>query len=248
MGKVKQFSVDLTHSIIYSSCVTFLTRSNHKQVETNPKTNKLKQGKSFSVLAADTPWDSGTTWSTMDFYTMTLHIPLSFGWIYVVTQILQQPVLDPNTKAISLLIAQTLELILTLILLKYTAKPQHNFLNFFKAIGFGFLFMLVLGTSFLANGLLEPKLDKSHIFITNMFDDFDRFMSVPNTWAPLEVKLYTLGVILYSILNCHFTTHLSPSLNYESIVVMFVAIFAFEFLFRKICNNGLLMRRPKTSL
>ena len=74
-------------------------------------------------------------------------------------------------QAISLLIAQTLELIATLILLKYTAKPQHNFLNFFKgcnvskernwllasAIGFGFLFTLVLGTSFLANGLLEPK-------------------------------------------------------------------------------------------
>ncbi|KAL5581212.1 hypothetical protein UlMin_013654 [Ulmus minor] len=38
---------------------------------------------SFSALAADTPWDNGTTWSTMDFYTLTLHIPLSFGWIYV---------------------------------------------------------------------------------------------------------------------------------------------------------------------
>ncbi|KAL5559619.1 hypothetical protein UlMin_035830 [Ulmus minor] len=37
------------------------------------------------------------------------------------------------------------------------------------------------------------KLDKSHIFITNMFDDFDRFMSVPDTWAPPEVKPYTPG-------------------------------------------------------
>ena len=60
-----------------------------------------------------------------------------------------------------------------------------------------------------------------------MFDDFDRFMSVLDTWAPPEVKPYTHGVILYSILNCHFMTHLSPSLNYESIVVMFVAIFPF---------------------
>ncbi|KAL5581796.1 hypothetical protein UlMin_014238 [Ulmus minor] len=138
---------------------------------TKNDTTHEPSSQSFSALAADTPWDSGTTWSTMAFYTLTLHIPLSFGWISVVTQILQQPVLDPNTKAISLLIAQTLELIATLILLKYTAKPQHNFLNFFKgcnlskernwllasAIGFGFLFTLVLGTSLLANGLLEPK-------------------------------------------------------------------------------------------
>ncbi|KAL5575942.1 hypothetical protein UlMin_017641 [Ulmus minor] len=113
---------------------------------------------SFSALAVDTPWDSGTTWST----TLTLHIPLSFGWISVVTQILQQHVLDLNTKevwafTISLLIAQTIELISTPIILKYIATPQHNFLNFFKAIGFGFLFTLVLGISFLANGLLEPK-------------------------------------------------------------------------------------------
>ncbi|KAL5583178.1 hypothetical protein UlMin_015620 [Ulmus minor] len=152
---------------------------------------------SFSALAADTPWDSGTTWSTMAFYTLTLHIPLSFGWISVVTQILQQPVLDPNTKvnqytylvfvvlAISLLIAQTLMLISTLILLKYTAKPQHNFLNFFKgcsllkemnwllasAIGFGFLFTLVLGTSFLANRLLEPKCEWLYLFCVAILDE-----------------------------------------------------------------------------
>ncbi|XP_031262731.1 eukaryotic translation initiation factor 3 subunit B-like isoform X1 [Pistacia vera] len=40
------------------------------------------------------------------------------------------------------------------------------------------------------------KLDKAHIFAVNMFDDFDKFMKVPNEWAPPEFKPYTPGVIL----------------------------------------------------
>ncbi|KAL6146914.1 hypothetical protein ACLB2K_057590 [Fragaria x ananassa] len=37
------------------------------------------------------------------------------------------------------------------------------------------------------------KLDRSHIFAVNMFDDFDRFMKVPDQWAPPEIKPYTPG-------------------------------------------------------
>ncbi|KAF3446155.1 hypothetical protein FNV43_RR11334 [Rhamnella rubrinervis] len=37
------------------------------------------------------------------------------------------------------------------------------------------------------------KLDRAHIFVVNMFDDFDRFMKVPNEWAPPEIKPYTPG-------------------------------------------------------
>ncbi|XP_075646097.1 eukaryotic translation initiation factor 3 subunit B-like [Castanea sativa] len=37
------------------------------------------------------------------------------------------------------------------------------------------------------------KLDKAHIFAVNMFDDFDRFMKVPDEWAPPEFKPYTPG-------------------------------------------------------
>lgn len=39
------------------------------------------------------------------------------------------------------------------------------------------------------------KLDRSHIFAVNMFNDFDRFMRVPDEWAPPETKPYTPGVI-----------------------------------------------------
>ncbi|KAF8379127.1 hypothetical protein HHK36_028556 [Tetracentron sinense] len=37
------------------------------------------------------------------------------------------------------------------------------------------------------------KLDKAHIFAVNLFDDFDRFMKVPDEWAPPETKPYTPG-------------------------------------------------------
>uniref|UniRef100_A0A0E0R2Q8 Eukaryotic translation initiation factor 3 subunit B n=1 Tax=Oryza rufipogon TaxID=4529 RepID=A0A0E0R2Q8_ORYRU len=37
------------------------------------------------------------------------------------------------------------------------------------------------------------KLDKSHIFAVNMFDDFDKYMKVPDEWMPAEIKPYTPG-------------------------------------------------------
>ncbi|KAJ8748201.1 hypothetical protein K2173_000609 [Erythroxylum novogranatense] len=37
------------------------------------------------------------------------------------------------------------------------------------------------------------KLDRSHIFVVSMFDDFDRFMRVPDKWAPPEIKPYAPG-------------------------------------------------------
>lgn len=107
----------------------------------------------------------------MAFYMFSLHIPLSFGWLSVVAHLLHEPVPDPQTEAISLLGAQTLELIAALLLLQSTAKPQYKFVNFFKAnklskerswllasvVGFGFLFMLVFLTSFLADRVVGPK-------------------------------------------------------------------------------------------
>ncbi|KAF5461330.1 hypothetical protein F2P56_017440 [Juglans regia] len=37
------------------------------------------------------------------------------------------------------------------------------------------------------------KLDRSHIFAVNMFDEFDTFMKVPDKWAPPEFTPYTSG-------------------------------------------------------
>ncbi|CAL5063621.1 unnamed protein product [Urochloa decumbens] len=35
------------------------------------------------------------------------------------------------------------------------------------------------------------KLDKSHVLVVNIFDDFERYMKVPDEWTPAETKPYT---------------------------------------------------------
>ncbi|XP_077223802.1 uncharacterized protein LOC143857269 [Tasmannia lanceolata] len=125
----------------------------------------------FSVLSSDIPWDIGSTWSTMAVHLFSLHIPLSFGGLSIVAQILHQPVLDLQTEALSLIILQSTELVGTLALLLHTAKHQHKLANFFQgnkfsegrnwiqgaAIGFGFLMLLVLLTSLIADKIIGPK-------------------------------------------------------------------------------------------
>ncbi|XP_008786288.2 eukaryotic translation initiation factor 3 subunit B-like [Phoenix dactylifera] len=37
------------------------------------------------------------------------------------------------------------------------------------------------------------KLDKSHIFAVNLFDDFEKYMNIPDEWTPAEIKPYTPG-------------------------------------------------------
>lgn len=92
-------------------------------------------------------------------------------------------------QAISLLGAQILELIAAVILLQSTAKPQYKFSNFFKpsklskerswllasAVGFGFLLVLVILTSFLADRFIGPKvgiLNLSAFFFSLFFIPF----------------------------------------------------------------------------
>ncbi|XP_030932825.1 uncharacterized protein LOC115958545 isoform X5 [Quercus lobata] len=78
---------------------------------------------------------------------------------------------EASSQILSLLAVQILELIGTLFLLQWTAKPQYKFINFFKAnklskernwllaavLGCGFLFLLVFITSILADRLIGPK-------------------------------------------------------------------------------------------
>jgi len=64
---------------------------------------------------------------------------------------------------------------------------------------------LVLLCPYCRNGY---KLDRSHIFALNVFDEFDTFMKVPDEWAPPESKPYTPGVIA-SISLFHVFCHWS---------------------------------------
>ncbi|XP_025643424.2 uncharacterized protein [Arachis hypogaea] len=133
----------------------------------------FSEGFSFSALKEDdSVWDSGDVWTNLALYVFTLHIPFSFGGLSVVSLLSRQPHLHPQIQALSLLTIQILELYGALILLKYTAKPQHDFTKLFKntskslndrnwflalALGFGFLVLLIFLTSLLADGLFGPK-------------------------------------------------------------------------------------------
>ncbi|KAG4980191.1 hypothetical protein JHK85_034149 [Glycine max] len=126
----------------------------------------------FSTLQEDdSPWERGNVLSNLALYVFTLHIPFSFGGLSVVALFNGQPVVDPQTEALSLLTIQILELSGALLLLKYTAKPQYKFSNFFKknkllsnrnwilswALGFGFLVLLIFLTYLLADRLFDSQ-------------------------------------------------------------------------------------------
>ena len=50
------------------------------------------------MLESDIPWDRGSVWRTLALYIFSLHIPLSFGGLSVVANVLHQPILDPQTE------------------------------------------------------------------------------------------------------------------------------------------------------
>ncbi|GMI88470.1 hypothetical protein like AT2G20725 [Hibiscus trionum] len=133
----------------------------------NKDTDKSTQG--FSVLTSDIPWKTGSLWSTMALYMFNLHIPLGFGGLSIVAYTLHQPVLDPQTQALSLLVIDILELLATLFLLNSTIRPEKRLVDIFEsnsvgrnwllasALGFGLLILIVFLTSIVIDGLFGVK-------------------------------------------------------------------------------------------
>ncbi|GMG98582.1 hypothetical protein Nepgr_000422 [Nepenthes gracilis] len=126
----------------------------------------------FSVLDSDIPWESGSVWRTMALYLFSLHIPLSFGRLSVVSQILHQPNLSLETKCRRyLFVIQTLELFSALLLLQFITKPSRNLGSLFKlqnlpnernwllaaVLGFLFLILVIFLTSYLADRVFGTK-------------------------------------------------------------------------------------------
>ncbi|XP_062107339.1 uncharacterized protein LOC133818470 [Humulus lupulus] len=189
---------------------------------------------SFSALSPDTPWDSGSVWSTMAFYMFTLHIPLSFGWLSVVAELLQEPILDPQTEAISLLLAQTLEFIATLLLLKYTAKPKYQFMNLFKAnelsgernwlfastMGLTFLFSLVVLTSFFVDRVLEPKVISNPILKEMLVSS-----NIARAACALVYCIIT-PLLEETVYRCFLLRSLSSTMKWQHAVLISSAIFS----------------------
>ena len=41
------------------------------------------------------------------------------------------------------------------------------------------------------------RLDRAHVLAVNIFDDFEKYMKVPDEWTPAELKPYAPGVCLF---------------------------------------------------
>ncbi|KAL1219388.1 hypothetical protein V5N11_007916 [Cardamine amara subsp. amara] len=134
---------------------------------------QLGNEEGFSVLASEVPWEEKNLWSTFALYMFSLHIPLSFGGLSIVANILHQQIIDPQTQVLSLVGLQTVELAGTVLLLRITAKPQYKSINFLKdnnndsregrnwvvgsALGLGCLVGFIFITSLVADQLFGSK-------------------------------------------------------------------------------------------
>nr|XP_010918483.1 LOW QUALITY PROTEIN: uncharacterized protein LOC105042842 [Elaeis guineensis] len=167
--------IPLSSPHAFSRCplISFNHRSNTSLFRSSCSNNNDANDpfESFSVLSLDIPWDAKSIWGTFAAYFFSLHIPLSFGGLSVIAQMLHQPVLDPLTMALSINILETTEYVGALTLLHYTTKPQYKLSRFFlqkllseqrssikaSAVAVGFLIALVLFTSILADQLIGQK-------------------------------------------------------------------------------------------
>ncbi|XP_010489000.1 PREDICTED: uncharacterized protein LOC104766754 isoform X2 [Camelina sativa] len=126
----------------------------------------------FSVLASEIPWEDNSIWSTFALYMFSLHIPLSFGGLSIVANILHLQVLHPQAQVLSLVALQMVELAGTVLLLRATARPQFKSINFLKgnndsregrnwvvgsALGLGCLVGFIFVTSLVADQLFGSK-------------------------------------------------------------------------------------------
>nr|XP_018676908.1 PREDICTED: uncharacterized protein LOC103973294 isoform X1 [Musa acuminata subsp. malaccensis] len=134
----------------------------------------------FSVLPSDVPWENSDVWSICAAYFFVLHVPLSFGGLSVIAQILHEPNLDPLTmvnelfqiaNVVSITVLQVTEYVGVSTLLHFNAKPQYDVCRFFHAkwfwggrscitasiVGIGTLIGLVFLTSIVADMLVGPK-------------------------------------------------------------------------------------------
>ncbi|XP_065006693.1 uncharacterized protein LOC135637811 isoform X2 [Musa acuminata AAA Group] len=125
----------------------------------------------FSVLPSDVPWENSDVWSICAAYFFVLHVPLSFGGLSVIAQILHEPNLDPLTMVVSITVLQVTEYVGVSTLLHFNAKPQYDVCRFFhpkwfwggrscitaSIVGIGTLIGLVFLTSIVADMLVGPK-------------------------------------------------------------------------------------------
>ena len=80
--------------------------------------------------------------------------------------------------------------------------PQVTYLTFYVSLCHMYVVDIWVGLQEAQNAKEKThgyKLDKSHIFAVNMFDDFDRLMNVKEEWEAPQTKPYVPGVCLVFI-------------------------------------------------
>ncbi|MBA0751638.1 hypothetical protein Gogos_000550 [Gossypium gossypioides] len=214
----------------------------------NKDTDKSTQG--FSVLTSDIPWKTESLWSTMALYMFNLHVPLGFGGLSIVSYLLHQPVLDPQTEmkvhsklafssvnctfneALSLLVIDILELLATLFLLKSTIKPNNRLLDIFKvnpvernwllasALGFGVLILLVFLTSIVVDGLYGIK-DVNNLILKEMLVRSDI-----SKGACITVYCIITPILEEMVYRGFMLASLASTMNWKQAVVISAAIFS----------------------
>lgn len=151
------------------SCLNSKPTSTTEELEEKEE----EQQRGFSVLASEIPWEDNNVWSTFALYMFCLHIPLSFGGLSILARFLHHPLLHPHTQVLSLVLLQMLELLVTLFLLRITAKPQYKSIDFLKgnnnystqgrnwvvgsALGLGTLVCFIFLTSLVADQLFASQ-------------------------------------------------------------------------------------------
>ncbi|KAM3395571.1 putative membrane peptidase YdiL [Capsicum galapagoense] len=221
------------HYHFYNTSNFFPSRINHKcNCIKNKDTQISLQG--FSVLRSDTHCDMGSLWSSMAFYLLSVHVPLSFGGLSVVTSILHCSVLDPQTEALSLVVLQMLELIVVLILLRSTGKPKYKLRDFFQekhlirernwllasALGFGLLVLLVIVASIIADMLIGTKEVNNPILK-------EILSSGPISMASCILVYCVITPLLEEIVyRGFFLTRLSSTMKWQQAVIVSSVVFS----------------------
>ncbi|XP_021717391.1 uncharacterized protein LOC110685214 [Chenopodium quinoa] len=165
-----QFFSSATHKLVIQKSIPYFFKPKIQSNICCRNHEKRKQTvQRFSQLESDPPWESGSVWSTMALYIFSLHVPLSFGGLSVIANLLHLTDLEPQIKAVAILLIEILELFSAVLLLQFTAK--HKPIRFFQVgkkqnernwissalLGFAILILAMFFVEFVGDKLVAPK-------------------------------------------------------------------------------------------
>ncbi|KAJ7556866.1 hypothetical protein O6H91_05G102500 [Diphasiastrum complanatum] len=146
--------------------------------------NRTREQTGTSQKESAVSWSYELTAATMVTYYGVLHVPLSIGGLSLVRGILHSDIIEPQTKAISLVLLQLTELAAAVGLIESTIEPFnfppiwlafnfHNFLHERRLMvlsigGLGGLFLVMGAISALTYSLLHGQAEESKQYLHEM--------------------------------------------------------------------------------